>query len=87
MKVANKFSNRIRFNWGYHDAAQSVNKGWNSVGCNFGFGPTLKINTPGDVLARHPDKFYAEGWIRGYRDAEAKIGTSSSEAAWNSFAA
>lgn len=78
-----KFSNQQRFNWGYHDAAQVVREGWNTREKNFGFGPAIKINEAIDVSTYHPDESYAEGWMRGYRDALEGKDTTSSEQAWN----
>lgn len=74
------FENRVRFNWGYHDAALVVEQNWQSS--NYGFGPTLKITCPADVLSQHFDPTYAQGWTRGYRDASNGIATDTSEPAW-----
>lgn len=76
------FENRVRFNWGFHDAAQVVRQGWNKAEANYGFGPSLKIESPLYVLARHPDKVYAHGWFYGYYTAMSGRPTESSEAAW-----
>ena len=79
---SNRFDDCTRFNWGYHDAAQAVREGWAVPTRNFGFGPTVKVNSPEDVLKTHHDKSYAEGWIRGYRDAKDGKYSDSSEEAW-----
>lgn len=80
-KTPPKFEDRVRFNWGYHDAAQAFREGW-GVEKNFGFGPAIRILLPVDVLSQHPDGVYAEGWIRGYCDARDGKDTTSSESAW-----
>jgi hypothetical protein len=77
-----RFNNRTRFNWGYHDAANGVRHGWAVPERNFGFGPSFEAATPADVIAKHFDKEYANGWALGFRDAHA--GTyANSTAAWN----
>lgn len=78
-----KFENRTRFNWGYHDAAQAVKQGWCNVANNYGFGPAIKIETASDVLIRHTDKEYAEGWYSGYCDAISGEYANDSTKAWN----
>lgn len=86
-RVTSKFENRVRFNWGFHDAVQVVREGWQRK--NYGFGPALKIESPEDVLARHFDRVYARGWIMGYYEAVgrqsggADLNNMSSEVAWN----
>jgi hypothetical protein len=83
-KSAELFSNRVRFNWGFHDAVQTVREHWNTTERNFGFGRgTLDIRTPTDVLDQHHDKSYAEGWYYGYYEALGGISTcKSSSHAW-----
>lgn len=77
-----KFENRVRFNWGYHDAANAVKCGWNTAEKNFGFGSSLKITCVADVLEQHFGSSYAQGWQQGYFDAEDGTYDNSSEAAW-----
>jgi hypothetical protein len=84
---APKFENRVRFNWGYHDAAQAVREGWNTAEMNFGFarGGVLKITCVKDVLEQHFDREYAQGWQQGYFDSEDGMydaNGQNSEAAW-----
>ena len=83
--AAPKFNNRTRPNWGYQDATLAVEQGWACRENNFGFakGGLFACDCPEDVLAKHYDKQYAQGWIRGYRDALATGSRpNSSEPAW-----
>jgi len=71
-QTAPKFENRVRFNWGYHDAALAVERGWACPERNFGFavgGPMDGLASVADILARHFDRVYAQGWQAGYEDA------------------
>lgn len=80
-----QFENRIRFNWGYHDAAQAVQEGWDNTEKNFGFavgGPLAGLSSPEEVIRRHFDPPYAQGWIAGYNDAKKGTYTRNSETAW-----
>jgi hypothetical protein len=87
-RKAEKFENRVRFNWGYHDAAQAVREGWDCPEKNFGFaiGGTMgAITSIRDVLVKHFDKTYAQGWQAGYHDAQDGIYEArgrNSEEAW-----
>lgn len=84
MNKSPKFEARVRFNWGFHDAAQVVRENWQSR--NFGFGPGLKVKKPEDVLEQHEDSHYAHGWIRGYYEALGGISKcESSESAWINY--
>lgn len=80
MTTATKFENRVRFNWGYHDAAHGVRRGkkWQ----NYGFGDALKIDSPKDVMEKHHDKAYALGWTFGYYEALGGGICNTSEYAW-----
>ena len=80
--LKSKFCDQTRFGWGYHDAVQSVQEGWDNSNKNYGFGPAIKITCPNDVLVYHDDLVYAEGWIRGYYAAKDKQDTMDSERAW-----
>ncbi len=82
MASAVLFDDRVRFNWGYHDAAQAVREGWDSPERNYGFGSFLVLRTPQHVLERHPSPIYAAGWMAGYADAKAGRNTTSSDPAW-----
>lgn len=86
-KKKEKFENRVRFNWGYHDAAHAVRQGWANPERNFGFGPALAgLESVADILARHHDKVYAQGWQAGYIDAKDGMYEArgqNSEEAWN----
>lgn len=67
------FENQVRFNWGYHDAAQAVREGWDNRESNFGFccvGPLANLSSVSDILKRHFDSAYAQGWQAGYNDAK-----------------
>lgn len=85
-----KFENRVRFNWGFHDATYAVANGLNTVEKNYGFGfgkggSTLDINSPDEVVAKHFDKEYAIGWTFGYYEAVGRGSRpESSESAWQS---
>jgi hypothetical protein len=77
------FKNRVRFNWGYHDAAQCVREGWTETGRCFGDnGPLSRATTPEEVLRYHFDASYANGWAAGYRDARAGVYANNSQSAW-----
>lgn len=82
---------RVQFNSGFHDATQGVQHGWAIPERNFGFGSAIKASTPEEVLAAHPSRFYAEGWIRGYwHQMEAGAGAerpATSTLAWDEFQA
>lgn len=80
-----KFENRVRFNWGFHDASQAVEQGWATPEMNFGFGPAFgAFKTPEDVVAMHEDKEYARGWYYGYYETCGRGSRpESSEVAWN----
>lgn len=82
-----KFENRVRFNWGYHDAAHGVRMGWANPEKNFGFANTgimAGLETPESVLSRHYDKAYARGWYAGYTDMLAGTYENDSDRAWGS---
>ena len=82
------FENRVRFNWGYHDAAQAVREGWANPEHNFGFarqGVMASLTCVADVLAKHFDSDYAQGWQQGLFDAQDgtyEANGKSSEMAW-----
>ena len=86
-KSEEQFSPRIRFNWGYHDAAQAVEKGWACAEHYWGFAKQFGelIQHPSDVLARHHDRSYAEGWVRGIEDSKAGTYINDSEPAWRRY--
>lgn len=69
-KFQTTFEPRIRFNWGYHDAAHVVEHELDNAMDNFGFGPALRITSSYDVVTRHFDHAYAIGWQAGYQDAK-----------------
>ena len=81
-----QFEDRVRFNWGFHDAAQVVREGWE--GQNYGFiGTALNITKPEDELEQHQDKAYAHGWYFGYYEALGGVSScESSEGAWKAYA-
>jgi hypothetical protein len=79
-----KFEDRIRFNWGYHDAVQCVQEGWDISGRCFA-GELKPCVTPKQVIAHHFDKVYAHGWAAGYRDAKQQQAANTSEFAWNEY--
>jgi len=81
--VEPKFENRVRFNWGYHDAANALKNGWGTPERNFGFSVSMGvINGPEDVLKYHFDKAYAQGWAKGYADYQSGIYAGNSQNAW-----
>ncbi len=75
------FENRVRFNWGFHDAAQTVREGWDAH--NMGFASAFSFNSLADVLAKHPDHSYAVGFVYGYKTAKAGLSTVTSQPAWD----
>ncbi len=82
-----RFSNQVHFNWGYHDAAHSLTEGWANPEHFWGFAKALgeRITTPEDILKVHFDRYYAQGWLAGLRDAKAGSYTGNSLAAWTAF--
>lgn len=87
--MTRNFENRVRFNWGYHDAANAVKNGWATTQRNFGFcnyGSLAGLKDIADILTRHHDKAYAQGWQAGYYDAEDGMYEERgclSDAAWD----
>lgn len=80
-----QFSNRVQFNWGYHDAAQAVREGWAIPERNFGFanvGALANLTSVTDVVIRHPNRVYVQGWQHGYQDAKDGFYEGNSEQAW-----
>lgn len=82
-----KFENRVRFNWGFHQATLAVEQGWAIPENNFGFanhGPMSNLGMASDVVRRHFDKTYAEGWMAGYvaMKTDDTKRPASSEEAW-----
>lgn len=75
-----KFENRVRFNWGYHDAASVVRNA--RQGQNYGFDQKLNITKPEDVLEQHFDETYARGWLFGYYEALGGGVCEVSDFAW-----
>jgi len=73
-----QFEDRIRFNWGYHDAAFDVHRG----------NPRL-TGSPGQqsltYVSRQHDIAYYEGYIRGVADAKTGVCTDDSTAAWQAY--
>lgn len=82
MKTNNKterFSDRVRFNWGFHDATLDAEEGW----------PDRTAIVDGTGIRRPlptDDAAYCEGYRRG-QQSFAKLGRreESSEDAWNEF--
>ena len=68
-----KFSDRTRFNWGYHDAASDVEH-HRSVAAN---GKPIA-----EWLAEHPDTAYHDGYCYGRQDASNGFYENNSEPAW-----
>lgn len=79
------FLDRERFNWGYHDGADVVKRGADTRDRNYGFGPSIKIRAPWEVIEKHFDKMFAHGWTAGYYDAKEGRYTGSSNDAWKRF--
>ncbi len=82
-----KFENRVRFNWGFHDATFAVEQGWAVRENNFGFchhGPLAGLRSSGDVISKHFDKTYAQGWMEGYlaMTTDETARPTSSDEAW-----
>ena len=77
-KTTEKFSDRVRFNWGFHDATHDASMGW----------PNRLLTIEGPSIARPlpNDPAYCEGYRRG-QQSFAALGyrVESSEAAWNEF--
>lgn len=79
-----EFTDRIRFNWGFHDAAHAFRMGWACPGHYWGFAMELgrEIHEPADIMRVHTDKVYATGWLLGLSWAESGKDCTSSEPAW-----
>lgn len=77
-KINPAFTPRMRFNWGYHDAAHDHNRGRIRLIVNRipdGENPTRY------VLAQY-DPDYTQGYIEGESDALGGIYAENSEQAW-----
>lgn len=72
-QTAPRFPNRVRFNWGYHDAASDVRNG-RAI--------RMDGNTAETIVANHFDQAYAIGYTFGHRDALAGTYKEWSAAAW-----
>lgn len=75
--TAQKFENRVRFNWGFHDGVADARSGLQRV-------DALTVDT---IVGLHYDTPYAHGYVAGWY--EAKGGASdctTSTSAWNSAA-
>jgi len=72
------FNDRIRFNWGYHDAASDVAHG--RPRCTGLFGQ----QSP-NYVSRQYDAAYYEGYVRGLADARHGAYEGNSEAAWLAY--
>lgn len=72
------FEDRIRFNWGYHDAAHDVMRGL--YRCTGLYGP----QSP-QYVSRQYDAAYYEGYVRGIRDARNGAYAQNSEPAWQEY--
>ncbi len=70
--MQDQFTDRVRFNWGYHDAAQDVRRGWKRAD-----GLTVF-----DIAEKHFDKPYARGFVEGWEDQTAGTYLGLSDAAW-----
>lgn len=69
------FSDRVRFNWGYHDAAGEVKNGRPRLTQCFGEQTTR-------IVSREHDAAYYDGYIAGLEDARANQCTECSAPAW-----
>lgn len=69
------FETRVRFNWGYHDAAHDVET--QNIRALVVDGP----QTP-QTVSEAFDLAYARGYALGLEDARAKAYQSTSEPAW-----
>lgn len=66
---------RVRFNWGYHDAAADVEAGRPDRA-------TADPSTPGWRPLPAFDVAYAEGYLAGTKDAREGTYAGNSDAAW-----
>lgn len=73
-----RFNDRTRFNWGFHDATLDAEQGW----------PNRTLTAEGPAISRPlpNDPAYCEGYRRG-QQSFAKLGKrdETSEAAWVEF--
>jgi len=67
-----KSSDRVRFNWGYHDGA---------IACR-GLRATIDRNGFGVIMAKHNDKVYAHGYKSGFSAQQSGVYAENSDAAW-----
>lgn len=67
-----QFGPRVRFNWGFHDAAHDARRG----------APARTEGTHMFALPAH-DQAYCEGYRAGYAAQTAGEDTSSSQPAWD----
>lgn len=71
-KRPDRFSDRVRFNWGFHDG--SLEASWGSDHIR--------------NVTNHPDSVYAEGYQRGVTEfQQTRERPTSSEAAWADYTA
>jgi hypothetical protein len=65
-------SNRVRYNWGFHDAATNHANKWIRP-------DRLTVET---ILAGHFDPIYAKGWVAGWMASEKGEYSGTSITAW-----
>lgn len=77
-KLSPTFTPRIRFNWGYHDAADDWQKG-----CLRVIVDRIPVDAnPTRYVLRSYDRDYTRGYEEGGRDARDGVYAQNSEAAW-----
>lgn len=70
-----KFSDRVRFNWGYHDAASDAGRGQARETAMGGPQNPRRVS-------REYDAAYYDGYVCGISDTANGIDTASSTSAW-----
>lgn len=71
-KATDLDQNRIRFNWGYHDAHSDFINHWQRA----------DKATALNIMQTHYDSIYARGYTYGWYDCENNLYTGNSDNAW-----
>lgn len=71
-----KFEDRVRFNWGYHDAASEATSGRRRMITETGEHNTTQVSKKYDAA-------YFGGYVAGLADSDMGLYRGDSENAWN----
>lgn len=76
------FSDRVRFNWGYHDARHERDRGRARVVVEDGPQTSSTLRSVGQV-SKSFDRFYAEGYAMGLMSEEAETRSTDAWRQWS----